>query len=81
MVGEVHLDGSRRGFHWWNKLSRGVELDLTREQFQHGQTVTAARVVERPPGPLPRRWDEYLLLRGRVLKHLGHLPEPAVWSG
>jgi hypothetical protein len=81
MVGEVHLDGSRRGFHWWNKLSSGVELDLTREQFQHGQTVTAARVVERPPGQLPRRWDEYLLLRGRVLKHLGHLPEPAVWSG
>jgi hypothetical protein len=53
-----------------------VELDLTREQFQRGQTVTAARAVVRPPGPLPRRWEEYLLLRERVIEHLGSLPEP-----
>ncbi|MGC9381486.1 YunG family protein [Streptomyces sp. MH13] len=76
MVGEVHLDGIQHGFHWWNRLSSGVELDLTLEQFRRGQTVTAARVVERPPGPLPRRWEEYLLLRERVIKHLGPLPEP-----
>ncbi|UJB39693.1 YunG family protein [Streptomyces sp. A1-5] len=76
MVGEVHLDGTQHGFHWWNRLPSGWELDLTREQFQRGQTVTAARVVERPPGPLPRRWEEYLLLRERVIKHLGPLPEP-----
>ncbi|GHH95250.1 YunG family protein [Streptomyces capillispiralis] len=31
VVGEVHLAGSPRGFHWWNRLSSGVELDLTRE--------------------------------------------------
>jgi hypothetical protein len=49
---------------------------MTGEQFQLGQTVTAARVVERPPGPLPRRWEEYLLLRERVIKPLGSLPEP-----
>lgn len=77
VVGEVYLDGTQHGFHWWNRLPRGVELDLTREQFRHGQTVAAARVVERPPGPLPRRWEEYLLLRERVAKHLGLLPEPA----
>ncbi|WP_435839901.1 YunG family protein [Streptomyces canus] len=76
IVGEVHLDGTQHGFHWWNRLPSGIELDLTREQFQLGQTVTAARVVERPPGPLPRRWEEYLLLRERVIKHLGPLPEP-----
>lgn len=77
MVGEVYLpDGAQRGFHWWNRLPSGVELDLTREQFQDGQTVAAARVVERPPGPLPRRWEEYLLLRERVTEHLGRLPEP-----
>ncbi|MFE9924731.1 hypothetical protein ACFYQA_25040 [Streptomyces sp. NPDC005774] len=76
MVGEVYLEGAQRGFHWWNRLSSGVELDLTREQFQRGQTVTATRVVERPSGPLPRRWEEYLLLRERVTKHLGRLPEP-----
>ncbi|WP_344396147.1 YunG family protein [Streptomyces vastus] len=76
VVGEVYLDGAQHGFHWWNRLPSGVELDLTREQFLHGQTVTAARHVERPPGPLPRRWKEYLLLRDRVTKHLGRLPEP-----
>ncbi|MFE4825489.1 hypothetical protein [Streptomyces sp. NPDC056672] len=79
MVGEVYADGEQQGFHWWNRLASGVELDLTREQFQWGQTVTAARVVERPPGPLPRRWEEYLLLRTRVGEHLGRsLPAPAV---
>ncbi|MFS0696720.1 hypothetical protein [Streptomyces nitrosporeus] len=77
VVGEVHLDGDQHGFHWWNRLPSGVELDLTREQFQRGETVTEARVIKRPPGPL-RRWEEYLLLRKRVIEHLGHLPEPAV---
>ncbi|GLF99538.1 YunG family protein [Streptomyces yaizuensis] len=77
VVGEVYLaDGAQRGFHWWNRLASGVELDLTREQFQQGQTIGAERVVVRPPGPLPRRWAEYLLLRERVGEHLGALPEP-----
>jgi hypothetical protein len=77
VVGEVYLkDGSRRGYHWWNRLPSGVELDLTREQFQNGQTITAARVIPRPPGPLRRRWAEYLLLRERVIERLGPLPEP-----
>ncbi|MEW2493545.1 YunG family protein [Streptomyces nodosus] len=78
VVGEVHCDGEQQGFHWWNRLPSGVELDLTYEQFTRGQTVSAVRVVERPPGPLPRRWEEYLLLRERVTKHLGRFPEPAV---
>lgn len=78
MFGEVHLDGDQQGFHWWNRLPSGVELDLTREQFTQGQTVTEVRVVERPPGRLPNRWDEYLLLRKRVIAHLGHLPEPTL---
>ncbi|MFJ5558224.1 hypothetical protein ACIQCD_12555 [Streptomyces sp. NPDC093250] len=74
VVGEVHLDGTQRGYHWWNRLPSGIELDLTREQFRHGQTFTAPRTVERPPGPLPRRWPEYLLLRTRLTPHLGPLP-------
>ena len=76
MLGEVRLDGVQHGHHWWNRLPSGVELDLTYEQFQRGQIVTAGRVVQRPPGPL-RRWDAYLLLRDRVTEHLGHLPDPA----
>ncbi|WP_435859286.1 YunG family protein [Streptomyces neyagawaensis] len=62
-------------------MPNGVELDLTLEQFQRGQTVTAARAVTRPPGPLPRRWEEYLLLRERVAKRLGPLPEPLSGDG
>jgi hypothetical protein len=76
IVGEVHLDRSQHGFHWWNRLPSGVALDLTREQVQHGQTVTPARVIERPPGPLRRRSEEYDLLRRRVADHLGPLPVP-----
>lgn len=74
VLGEVHLDGVRHGSHWWNRLPSGVELDLTREQFRLGQTVTTIRVIERPPGPAPRRWAEYLLLRERVSEHLGCFP-------
>lgn len=76
VVGQVYLDGVRHGFHWWNRLAGGAELDLTREQFREGQTIGGARVVERPPGRTTRRWEEYLLLRERVSKHLGPLPEP-----
>ncbi|MGW1226721.1 YunG family protein [Streptomyces sp. NPDC001478] len=78
VVGEVHHRGEQQGFHWWNRLAGGVDLDLTREQFQDGQIVSGGRVVERPPGPLPRRWEEYLLLRERVSRHIGRLPGPAV---
>ncbi|MCH0541775.1 hypothetical protein I3F58_19835 [Streptomyces sp. MUM 203J] len=76
MVGEVHVDGARRGYHWWNRLPSGVELDLTREQFRRGEDISAVRVVERPPGPLKYRWAEYLLLRERVRLQLGELPGP-----
>lgn len=74
MVGEVHLEGEQHGFHWWNVLPSGIQLDVTAEQFLRGQRVTAARVVTRPPGPLARRWEEYLVLRERVARHLGPLP-------
>lgn len=77
MVGEVHLDGEQHGFHWWNRLVDGTELDLTREQFRLGQTITEARPVKRPKGRLRRRWDEYLLLRERLALELGPLPPPA----
>ena len=77
MLGEVRAGDEQHGYHWWNRLDSGVEIDLTREQFLRGQTVTAARVVKRPPGPLPRRWEEYELLRERVATRLGPLPASA----
>ncbi|HWG98516.1 MAG TPA: hypothetical protein VNV66_04140 [Pilimelia sp.] len=76
VVGTVHLDGEQQGFHWWNRLATGVELDLTRDQFRNGQVVVGARVVARPAGRPKRRYREYLLLRERVAARLGPLPGP-----
>lgn len=75
MVGEVWLDGEQQGFHCWNVLPGGIRIDLTREQFRRGQTVTPGRLMgKRPGGRLPRRWEEYQLLRRRVIDRLGPLP-------
>lgn len=43
---------------------------------QRGETLSDVQVKQRPPGPLPRRWDDYLLLRERVSAILGPLPPP-----
>ncbi|WP_324290586.1 alpha/beta hydrolase [Streptomyces sp. H27-H5] len=75
MVGEVWWGGQQQGFHCWNVLPGGMCVDLTREQFRLGQTITRARLMgKRPPGRLPRRWEEYRLLRRRVIERLGPLP-------
>jgi hypothetical protein len=71
VVGDVTLAGEPQGYHWWNRLAPGVDVDLTREQFRHGEVVSAGRVVVRPPGPFRRRNDAYLLFRSRVLAGLG----------
>ena len=73
LVAEVlHPDGSRQGFHAWNALSGGLQVDLTAEQFQAGEVVQAPRVVERPPGPPRRCAAQYMLLRERVFAALDH---------
>jgi len=76
VVGHVWSGDERHGFHWWNRLPGGVEVDLTREQFRNGQRVVPVRFVERPTGRLRRRWHEYLALRERVSRRLGTLPGP-----
>jgi hypothetical protein len=74
MLGEVWRGAEQQGFHWWNRLASGVEIDLTRSQFVDGQEVVAPRPVPRPTGPLRRRAEEYRLLRDRVAARLGRLP-------
>ncbi|MGN9906625.1 YunG family protein [Phytohabitans sp. LJ34] len=74
MLGEVWRGAVQEGFHWWNRLASGVEIDVTRSQFVDGQRVVAVRAVSRPPGTPPRRAEEYRLLRERVAAHLGPLP-------
>jgi hypothetical protein len=69
-LAEVHrADGTRQGFHWWNRLA-GVEIDLTREQFGPDEVVQEPRVLARPPGPMRRGEAEYRLFRERVLAAL-----------
>ncbi|GAA0941330.1 YunG family protein [Actinocorallia libanotica] len=75
MVGDVYSAGGLpQGYHWWNRLGSGVELDMTREQFREGQEVVGARVVERPRHRRHRRGEEYGVLRTRVSALLGVLP-------
>jgi hypothetical protein len=77
MVGEVHVEGERHGYHWRNRLATGVEIDLTRDQFRYGQVVTPGRVVKRPADPPRYRNEEYLLFRRRVIEKLGSDTIPA----
>jgi hypothetical protein len=59
-------DGSRQGYHYWNRLSGGVDVDLTAEQFSPEEVVQNPEVVHRPPGVPKRAAEQYLLLRSRV---------------
>ena len=71
-------DGTRQGFHWWNRLA-GFDIDLTREQFGADERVQEPRVLARPPGPLRRGEAQYRLLRTRVLEELAPpVTRPAV---
>jgi len=68
--GEVHVDGRRTDYHWWNRLVGGVEVDLTREQFRPEELVTGGQAMARP-ATIRRCQREYELLRGRVRAALG----------
>ncbi|MFZ4179015.1 YunG family protein [Streptomyces tunisiensis] len=74
LVAAVRRAGSPHGYHWWNRLPNGVELDLTLDQFRAGETLSPPRAVTRPPGPPLRRHPEYELLRARLTRQLGLLP-------
>lgn len=72
MCGEVYaVNGERQGFHWWNRLPDGSEVDLTRDRFRAGQVVMEGVSVPRPMKHSLRRAAEYTLLRGRVWERLG----------
>ncbi len=76
-VAKVRLeDGSYQGYHWWNRLPGGVDIDLTRDQFAAGESLEEPRVFERPP-KIRRGEPQYLLLRARVFESLTpHTPAP-----
>lgn len=67
LVAEVlRDDGSRQGFHTWNRLPDGTEVDLTREQFAPDEHVQEPVVLVRPDGPPRRCAEQYALLARRV---------------
>jgi 8-oxo-dGTP pyrophosphatase MutT (NUDIX family) len=80
VLGEVFEGGERRGWHYWNRLPDGTEVDLTGEQFGPGETVTGGAGVVRPAGPPGRCRGQYELLRHRVLAGL-HGPVGARSAG
>ena len=67
---EVHFDdGSRQGFHYWNRLAGG-DVDLTREQFTSHEFLQEPRAVDRLPEFPWRAQEQYLIFRKRVLAAL-----------
>jgi hypothetical protein len=71
LLADVTVDGVRTGFHYWNRLPDGRELDLTRAQFAADEIVGEPAVVIRPPGPVGRSRAQYELLAARVSDRLG----------
>ncbi len=45
ILGEVRVEGSKVGNHYWNRLSDGTEGDLTSDQFLPEEIVVNAHVV------------------------------------
>lgn len=49
LIAEVHhTDATRQGVHYWNRISDGVEMDLTREQFTASEVILTPTLVVRP---------------------------------
>lgn len=69
LMGEVHVEGERVDYHWWNRLPNGEEIDLTRGQFDPHELVVGGIEVSRPTGPT-RLDAQYALLSSRVSAHL-----------
>lgn len=70
LFAEVFEDGVRTGYHYWNRLPTGEDVDLTREQFRPGETLTdPVEVQPQPPGPIHA--DAYAILAAGVRDRLG----------
>jgi hypothetical protein len=65
LVAPVTLHGASRGFHAWNRLPDGSEVDLTKDQFRSGEVIGQPQPREPPRGFLASA-----LLRARVERRL-----------
>ena len=66
----VERDDVQVGYHYWNRLA-GVDIDLTRDQFIPGESVSAPNVVVRPPERPGNYAEQYDVFRRRVGQQLG----------
>jgi len=60
-----HADGSRQGFHYWNRFA-GVDVDLTRRQFANGEVVQTPQLIARLPDVPWLAQEQYVIFRDRV---------------
>jgi hypothetical protein len=79
LAADVYLEGERVESHMWNRLSSGVEIDLTRDQFQRGEAIGEPTPRPRPAKLDPAhpryfRYEQYLVLSKRVRSRLGLSP-------
>jgi hypothetical protein len=65
-----HPDGTLQGHHYWNLFNDGVEIDLTAEQFCHGEVVQSPDVMERIHDVPEPGAEHYLRLKARVFAKL-----------
>ena len=70
VLAEVHQDGVKVGYHYWNRLPDGSDVDLTGDQFLPDEEVVGGLVVVRPPDAPRRHREQYELLRHRVLESI-----------
>jgi hypothetical protein len=75
LASDVFLGGKRIMAHMWNRLSTGIEVDLTREQFRNGEVLGEPVAIPRPATidpthPRYHRYEKYLVLAARVRARL-----------
>jgi hypothetical protein len=68
LVSDVFRDGLLVETHYWNRLPSGIEIDLTREQFQSGETYGEPRLIDPTTSraPKPESLRRVRLLSSRV---------------
>jgi hypothetical protein len=70
VLGEVFVDRTKVGHHYWNRLPDGRDVDFTADQFYPAEVVSGGQVQQRPPQAPRRCRGQYELVRRRVLAAL-----------
>ena len=71
VLGEVFVGASKVGYHYWNRLPDGRDVDFTADQFRPDELVVGGEIQERPAGGPGRCREQYELFRGRVIAAVG----------